>query len=450
MMDARWSPDGQWLAYEEGRDLYLAREDASEPRRLVTVPGDFDGWTAWSPDGSRLRFTVSDPTTYAYSLWEVAADATNLHPLLPGWNNPAAEGAGKWTSDGKYFLFEATRNGRTDIWAISEKGSLFQKASSEPVQLTAGPISFHHPVSSKDGRKVFAIGQMDRSEILRLNNAGEWVPYLSGISADGVSFSRDGNWVTYTLYPQGTLWRSKVDGSQRQQLTFPPMQANHPTWSPDGKRIAFMASVSRSFWNIYLVSAEGGTPQRLIPEDLIQADPDWSPDGTRLAFGASPYIYAGQPSVSQVIHVLDLRTNQVSTLPGSDGLWFPRWSPDGRYIAAIGRDLHQLMLFDITTGRSVELARNIYHFPHWSPDGQYVHIETWGEETRDATGATGPNPKPAMIRIRISDHKVERLVNLKPFRRLSDPRCWSGIAPDGSYLVLRNLRTQEIYSFDLK
>jgi eukaryotic-like serine/threonine-protein kinase len=61
----------------------------------------------------------------------------------------------------------------------------------------------------------------------------QFVPYLSGISAEGVSFSKDGQWVAYTSYPEGTLWPSKVDGSDRLQLTSAPMQAFLPRWSPE-------------------------------------------------------------------------------------------------------------------------------------------------------------------------------------------------------------------------
>src|SRR3982751_6223444 len=69
----------------------------------------------------------------------------------------------------------------------------------------------------------------------------QFAPYFSGISAEGLAFSRDGQWVTYTSYPDGTLWRSKVDGSERLQLTFPPLRVLLPRWSPDGKQIAFNA-----------------------------------------------------------------------------------------------------------------------------------------------------------------------------------------------------------------
>jgi len=49
---------------------------------------------------------------------------------------------------------------------------------------------------------------------------GQFVSYLSGISAEGVSFSSDGKWVAYVTYPEETLWRMRTDGSERLQLTF--------------------------------------------------------------------------------------------------------------------------------------------------------------------------------------------------------------------------------------
>ena len=59
------------------------------------------------------------------SLWEIQADGTHPHPLLSGWNNPSQECCGSWTPDGTYFIFQSTRNGKTQIWAIAEKGGLF-------------------------------------------------------------------------------------------------------------------------------------------------------------------------------------------------------------------------------------------------------------------------------------------------------------------------------------
>ena len=84
----------------------------------------------------------------------------------------------------------------------------------------------------------------------------------------------------------------------------------------------------------YLVSAEGGAPQPLLPGEREEGDPNWSPDGTSLVFWSSPSSHLAA-SVTPTINILDLRTHKVSVVPGSEGLFSPHWSPDGRYIAAM-------------------------------------------------------------------------------------------------------------------
>ncbi len=237
---------------------------------------------------------------------------------------------GTWTSDGRFFIFQNRRDLRFDLWALPEERRFrWRKRDDKPIQLTAGPLNFESPLPSKDGKQIFAIGDSCRAEVIRYDSrSGQFVPYLSGISAEGLAFSRDGQWVTYTSFPDGTLWRSKVDGSERLQLTFPPMRVLLPRWSPDGKQIAFNAILPGETWNVYLVSSEGGTPQRILPSEQSQMDANWSPDGNSLVFGT-----LSVPNMP--IYTIDLRSKRVSTLPGSSGLFSPRWSPDGRYIAAI-------------------------------------------------------------------------------------------------------------------
>ena len=332
--DGTWSPDGQRILFANGHDLYVARSDGTESKKLLSVPG-VPYWLRWSPDGSRLRISVFDEkTTQSNSLWEVQADGTHLHPLLSGWNNPSQECCGSWTPDGTYFIFQSTRNGKTQIWAIPEKGGLFRKPRWEPTELTTGPMNYSSPVPSVDGKRLFAIGSQPRGELERFNQkTQQFEPYMSGISAEGLDFSRDGQWVTYTSYPEGSLWRSKADGSQRLQLTFPPMQALLPRWSPDEKQIAFTAKLPSKRGKTYLVSAEGGAPQPLLPGEQEEGDPNWSPDGTSLIFWSSPYSQSGA-SFTPTVNILDLRTHKVSVVPGSEGLYSAHWSPDGRYIAA--------------------------------------------------------------------------------------------------------------------
>src|SRR5262249_20556789 len=155
---ATWSMDGRQIVYANGSTLYRAESDGTVSSQLVTVAGR-PSWLRWSPDGSHLRFTVTDTAWgSSSSLWEVAADGSNLHPLLPGWNKPANECCGKWTADGRYFVFRATRNGMTNIWARREQTGLFQQDSQEPVQLTNGPLNYGAPLPSLDGKRIFVVG----------------------------------------------------------------------------------------------------------------------------------------------------------------------------------------------------------------------------------------------------------------------------------------------------
>jgi Tol biopolymer transport system component len=147
-------------------------------------------------------------------------------------------------ADGRFFVFQAYRNQKTDIWALLEQSGLFRRAGPEPIQLTFGPMSFWAPIPSPDSRKLFVGGSQQRGELVRYDpKTRQWGPYLSGVSAHMVDFSRNGEWITYVTYPEGGLWRSKADGSERLQLTYPPLRSALPRWSPDGKEIAFSARV---------------------------------------------------------------------------------------------------------------------------------------------------------------------------------------------------------------
>ena len=180
----------------------------------------------------------------------------------------------------------------------------------------------------------------------------QFVPYLSGLSAEGVAFSNDGQWLAYASVPEENLWKRKVDGSERLQLTFPPLQAYEPRWSPDGKKIAFQGITPGQPWKMYLISADGGEPEEVMPGI---GDLGWSPDGTSLIFhsGMTDFLSTSPRS----IRLLGFETRQVSTIPGSEGLYSPRWSPDGRYIAALRVGAEILLIFDVHAKKWTELTK---------------------------------------------------------------------------------------------
>ncbi len=422
-----WSPDGQRLVYAKGNDLYLARSDGTSSRLLASMTG----WVTtpqWSPNSSLLRFTLQDRKTNATSLWELSPEGKNPHALLEGWHSPPSECCGVWTADGKHFLFSS----QGSIWELREIPGLLRKSTFETVQLTSGPLALSSPLPSKDGKKLFVMGRSPRGELVRYDaGSSHFVPFLSGISAEHLCFSRDGEWVAYVSFPEGALWRSRVDGSQRLQLSYPPLYASMPRWSPDGKQIAFFSTTSGKPSKIFLVSVDGGGPQELLPDDdHPEADPYWSPDGTSLAFGG---IYA---AATIGIRILDLKTHQVTVLPGSEQLFSPRWSPDGKYVAAIRSDSQSMMLFDRAKQKWSEIfqERNV-SFPNWSKDGQYIYFLSWPEN-------------PSVIRMRLSDSKLEHVADLKDFRPTGYWDDWMGLDPNDSPLLLRDTGLQDVYALD--
>ncbi len=198
---ATWSPDGTRIVYTNGSEVRLAKSDGTESRTLLAAPG-LPFWPRWSPDGRQLRYSVRDPKTSASTLWEANADGTHAHTLLPDWNGAPNPRCGTWTPDGRYFIFQAAGN----IWAIREEGGWHRRGRSEPVQLTFGPMALYTPVPSRDGKRILAVGDQPKGELVRYDaSSGHFVPYLSGLSADGVAFSRDGGWVAYVAFPEGTL-----------------------------------------------------------------------------------------------------------------------------------------------------------------------------------------------------------------------------------------------------
>jgi Tol biopolymer transport system component/DNA-binding winged helix-turn-helix (wHTH) protein len=432
---AAWSPDGTHMAYIDTLSVYVAASDGSDVRKLVTLPRDAF-CLRWSPDGTRLRFVVDDPRPQQNSLWEVESDGRGLRPLLPGWSDSPREGCGDWTPDGRYFFFESAHEGSRDIWAIREKSGLLGAKSSRPIRLTSGPLSFFSPTPSREGSQLFVVGEQRRGELTRYDeNSKQFEPFLEGISANDLQFSHDRKWIVYVTYPDRMLWRSRADGSERLQLTTSPMRAFMPIWSPDDQRILFHGiSKPNRPWKIYLISPSGGAPEMLIPDpDSQETGGTWSPEGNAVVFAYNKISTSPSPG-SMEIRVLDLKSNLIGTLPGSEGLYSPQWSPDGHHVAALGQG-DDLMLFDTRTQKWTTLLALGVGYPSWSRDSQYIYCNTlWRKD-------------PALLRIAVKSSKKETFpVN---FVAAGTYGAWSGLTPDGSFLLLRDRGSRDIYSLDL-
>ncbi|HSU60289.1 MAG TPA: winged helix-turn-helix domain-containing protein [Bryobacteraceae bacterium] len=393
-LHASWAPDGKHLAYSKNGGVYTAKTDGTEIRKLVNVAGP--AWKVqYSPGGSRIRFNALDQTRNLPSIWEVATDGKNLHLVYPELTKPLNVGA--WSADGKYFFFHShdpQKDRNEDVWVSAEAG--FVGARKAPVRLTHDAIVFGYPVPSPDGKKLYALGTQSRAELVRYDrDSKKFVPYLSGISAWETRISGDGQWVAYVSYPDLTLWRCSTDGTQRQQLTFPPLEVARPRWSPDGARLAFTDVRYGKIWKTYVISSTGGAPQQIMPDDTrAELDPSWSPDGTSIVFGGSV------GDAKRGIHRLNLQTHAVSTVPGSEGLFSPQLSPNGRYIAAFPTDASKLMLYDLKTGEWQQTGGGTFQFNTWSRDGKSIYLLDASRGSR-------------ILRFDVAGGKLESIVSLK-------------------------------------
>ena len=437
-IDATWTPDGTALYYSTGRDVFRANIDGSEPHKLFSVNG-MAYWLRFSTDEKILRFSVYNTKIEASSLWEAWTDGSHVRQLLAGWNPRANECCGNWTSDGKYFIFEANRDGIRNLWVMREKGDLWRKTSREPMQLTVGEMNSQAPLPSKDGTKVFFIGATRHSELVRYDTKSDaFAPYLGGISAEGVTFSPDGKRIAYVSYPEGGLWVSNTDGSDRRELTFSPTEVGSPHWSPDGKQIAFTSREPGKLWQISVISTTNDQPKQLTSGDTDNFDPSWSPDGKSVAVGQDAFRIRG--SHANALHIFDLGTGQIRDVPDSAELFSARWSPDGRYLLAISADFQKLVLYDFSQRKWEDLVTKPSSYPSWSHDGKCVYFNNAYDKALP------------VYRICLSDRKLQHIADLSAAGRLAEGRFgwWTGLGPDDSILATRNIGIEEIYALHTK
>ena len=288
---------------------------------------------------------------------------------------------------------------------------------------------------SRDGKKIFARGVILNGELERLDAQSHQLrPYLGGVSAESLSFTKDGKFVAYVTFPEGILWRANRDGSDPTRLTDPPLYPTSPVWSPDGTQIVFTSLDAEQNSKVYIISAEGGAPRPLLAGNSGEQDhPSWSPDGHRVAFDLRE---TAGGSTKQVIQILDLSNREITTIPGSDGYDTPRWPPNGGSIAATDNRA-QIKLFDFKTQRWSTLFAEPANFPSWSRDGRLVYFLR-------VVGDSG------VFRIGRPGDKAVLVSDLKEFHHTGVYLNWMGLDPEDAPLLLRDAGGDDIYALTLE
>jgi Tol biopolymer transport system component len=239
--------------------------------------------------------------------------------------------------------------------------------------------------------------------------------------------------MVYTDYPRGYLWRCKLDGSEKLQLT--DSLAQMPTWSPDSRWIGY------SDWReIYRVSVDGGAPEKLTSEGFQEVLPSWAPDGKSIYF--NDYPIAGHFR----IRVLDLASGKVATMPGSDGYYGPQWSPDGQYMAAIQNPPKSMAVYSVKTKQWTRLKvfEQDWGFFTWAADSKAIYVMR-GPVEKAADEASG------IYRLTVPDGKWELFApftGLNPL--LNAAQDFLSVTPEGQVATISDTGVTQIYRMTWK
>jgi len=387
-----WSPDGRRIAFMQrgiGRSsTVLTVEADGRWSRPVTRPeaAYFHTDPAWSPDGRTIAFVKDSGGGSATEIWLAPVDGGEPRQLTR-----EAEGifssSPAWTPDSRWIVYSSNRGGTQNIWRLPSAGG-------EPERLTAGPGDDDDPHVASDGRRIvfgiskslnglFTFDRTAQSERIILTDAvaALWGP----------SFSPDGRSIAYTrIDPAGprTLFVAGADGGSPRQLTTPGVSALRPRWSPDGATIAF-CSFGKGDNDIMLIPAAGGDARRLGEAEDDECWPTWSPDGKEIVYARTEddktFLYR-LPAAGGV----PVRVSGVS-------LTLPDFSPDGSSLAvARNRSFRNGVGILPADGGELRWLSDTGGWPVFRPDGKaigFIRLEPGGRQSLWEVDLEGGDPR---------------------------------------------------------
>ena len=436
---AVWTPDGKGVLYSHEKDLLVADATGRNPRKLLTASGRIFDFS-FSPNGKVIRFSIQNPHTAHGELWETAADGSGIHRLFPDWAKPPGECCGRWTPDGRYYVFLAWQGDRTGVCAVREYGGFYSWKHPAPVNLISGPTQFSRVTPSRDGRLLFALGQNLEGDMMRYDQKLRTLVSLPGLPRGSpVLYSPAEEWIVYQSSADFSLWRSKADGSQPLQLTPPLSWIADPQWSSDGNQIVFMGGGHETDQGtqVYVLPRDGGEPRRVFPQRGWQFHPHWLPEGESVAISVRPF--EGEKEPSPGIYVASVATQEAHKLPGSQDIDSAVWSPNGHLVAGETRDYHRIKLYDVGQNTWTDaVTGTLFSGMSWASDSQALYYQDVLEEYQP------------IYRFWLASMRREKVYDFHNELNSGYFRClFYGVKPDGSLLVYLSRSQTDLYAFDI-
>jgi Tol biopolymer transport system component len=435
---AAWSPGEHWIAYSSGNAIYLAGPDGQSPGKLRTFPATPQE-LRWSLDSRRLIVRLRDSSSWDSYVWELTlADSragqvpeTSLRPLV---TTPRDYSSISPVLDAGDDFFLGTGGEPSTIFTVRQPRLPW--ASRVTMDRFAGESTQGNDFAlDRVNRKLYMLKETAaRNELKWFNTRSrEFHPFLPSLSVRDVDFSRDDRWITYVQTPEDSLWVAAADGGAARQIATPGMtNIGLPRWSPDGRQIAFMGKRADGPYRIYVTPAAGGGALFQASHGTDnQGAPTWSPDGRQLVYGRVLCQEEGICAISDI----NLETGDQTEISGSGGLSTARWSPDGRLIAALRADKHEVWVLDRGSGSWRKLAGGVNgNDLAWAPDSRAVYASSPDGE------------RPELLRISVESGKADPVVDLTDFSKLNGRMdTWFAVTPDDSFLFLRVVAGHEVY-----
>jgi dipeptidyl aminopeptidase/acylaminoacyl peptidase len=339
---ARWSPDGERLAFLSSRDgtaqVYEESLSGGDPVKITSLSGGADN-ELWSPDGKWIEFT------------------SNVYPDCKDDACNAARDAAKDKNKVKARVYEKLLYRHWNAWSDGKRSHLFVVASDggTPRDLTPGADYDVPPFSldgaeaiafSPDSRELCFTANSDKNPALSTNGDLFTVPVgdsagpkrITSNPGDdwGPAYSPDGKWIAYRaqLQPgyESDRWRlmlyDRVSSKSANLTENFDRNVISPEWSADSKTIYFQ-SEDMAQMPIYAIAASSGSVPKVILGDSFNADFDVSRDGHTLAFTRTNIAMPAEvftansdgSSVRQLTHQNGALLSQLD-LPRAEPIWF--------------------------------------------------------------------------------------------------------------------------------
>ena len=398
-----WSPDGLRIAFvtenvemnagnSEGISaLWVVNVDGTGARQLIA--GDAIQ-PAWSPNGHRIAYSKRLGAPAVGDIYTV--DANGGEPT-PVFTDPARDWSPAWSRDGRYLYFSSNQGGTMNLWRVAvDERTGRARGPREPVTTPATFLA--HPSVAPDGRRVAYTSAHVTINIQRIGFdpvTGTVVGQPTAVTTGSRHFSSpdpsaDGEWVTYyTLtQPEGDIYVSRSDGTQRRQLTADTAIDRLPRWSPDGRWIAMFSNRAGDL-HLWRVRADGSGLARITRHRSAYIA--WSPDGGRIA------TVIGGAQLGDTTAVVDAFAGddqRPANLPPSPyGRFLPNaWSPDGEFlvgaIGAEGQVGHGIVVYSFRERRYEKLT-DFGEWPVWLPDSRRILFVSGGNSFHVVDRRTG-------------------------------------------------------------